>query len=483
MAQDGLYHWETTQMSVSEFPFRHLLPSHYIRNIQKVNDRTIFLLSSYKSAPINEGFSLLFESPDSGQTLIPYNNLEFVSKNGLSSAFLKEDGVGRIISRDRWYTTNDIGGSWQEIKDSILEFPFLSDVNGNTIVTNTYYTSVTVSSDFGLSWQRKALPDSMVKLNVLLNRAVLMDTSTLFMYRQDGNMLSGSFQLRLYRSTDLGSSWQNLRCPIEGYENDTAGNCLIRILKFIDAGRICLGNIAYLDSTKTLTQAIIRSTDKGMHWSIVQSEAVSQYHSYIGYVYHVDGDTVIMAYMSGRMLISSDAGVSWKLYVDEVPNYIGEEGRPNFVTTLGSMLFYDSHTAVATYDGGRQDGIFNVMYLKPGKTATPVKSDEDARKQLESSMVWLESCYPMPVGDKAQIVANFTYGVEMDRVTAEVYDLLGSSVAKFKSSDLVMTPHTWGSGWYTVNVSMQNLESGTYIINICDGKGDCKSKSVCHVRP
>ncbi len=479
-ARSELHHWVTKTIKVPDFKITSKYSVVTIQDMMKVGTQTYLVLGSAESSLGLPGFNKLYKTSDTGVTLQAVTSQMFSDSLGQNRFFVHEDGRGCIVGFQQRYLTSDIGSTWSRIQDQQMEYYRGSDSYANVIVTNSQRASISISEDFGQSWRKIPMPDSSTNRTNMINYLVLADSASMYLLRQDVNYNTGSGQLRLFSSRNLGKDWMTLRCPIEGFENDTAGNCNVQAIKFVNRGSIGLACISYRDSLNTLVYSIVRSTDTGMHWTKIETSPFDQMINMPNRFYSYSRDTIFMIYRSGCIKVSTDAGLSWSWFVKEVPWFKDVGNTPNYVSSMGPILFESTKTAVAAF-AGRQDGVFNIMYLADGEHATSVEDDTlPVRSLLLNSTVYVGECYPMPATRDLQIVTNFTRGYDLQAVSVEVYDLQGQRVATMRSPDVVFTPHIWGSGWYTLGIPLANLEVGTYIVNVCDGRGSCRSVTVCH---
>jgi photosystem II stability/assembly factor-like uncharacterized protein len=276
-------------------PISSNLPSDFIWQIKVANNGDIWTYN---------GDYAIYLSTDNGDTWFQKNNVP--SEPLLSINISPVNGyIFFSAPRQGLFRSTDNGENWVRVTDSMnIWWNIFITPSGEIYITGTGDDGVTVyySSDNGDTWVHKG--------NILSSNISTINYSYKMILGKDGTLYSGTGKNGVYRSTNGGNTW----LPPSNYTN-------------VEVGGITISNDGSIFATAKWTDAVLKSTDKGVTWSQVNMGFDFEYIHNIMYN-SITKDILVTAtvytYSGYRFLIyrSTDLGASWELKNDGLPNVV-----------------------------------------------------------------------------------------------------------------------------------------------------------------
>lgn len=309
--------------------------------------------------------------------------------------------------------SSDTGNYWQTLNVGHNNYGFmaLSAVDSNNIfgtIRDAYYIYggnhyIIKSTDGGYSWEttKTYLDNSSSIANPIISKDSLI-------------LVGRSDPPNLFRSTDLGTTWQGIYIDSSSYPPVILSFC------YNDQGIFFAGT----------SNKIFKSTDSGITWHILPQcpEAI--------YTMCCEGDSTILAagYDDYDLMCSTDLGLTWN------PDTIGLG-----TNAIRSILQYaPGKYLVGTYF----DGVYYSETLVGNETEI-----------TDPSGFSLSQNYPNPFNS----TTNMNY--EMARgnfISIKVYDVLGKEIE-------TLVNEYKPAGLYTITFNGNNLSSSIYLYRIQAG--------------
>jgi photosystem II stability/assembly factor-like uncharacterized protein len=297
------------------------------------------------------------------------------------------------------YRSTDETRSWQRV-DKGFEWTYMYTICAdslNNVYAGTSFRQLYRSTDLGDTWNLAAeLGHSIYALAC----------------SPQGDVFAGTFIGGMYRSTDKGISWSLATKGVPAPHNDTT----ITMISVLRDGDVLAGNPF---------GQLFRSTDKGYSWKIVIDTA--------GPVRSVvqDGNGVVYAGFGNRVLFSSNQGTTWNV-----------SGNNPSRTVVRALEFdRDNHLFAGLTYGG----------VYRSTTSIPTKVP---------SQYLVSQNYPNPFNSST--IIEFS-NIELQRVELKVYSLLGQEVATLVSGQLAR-------GNYEVRWNAPAAASGVYFYRLQAGE-------------
>jgi len=332
------------------------------------------------------------------------------------SSFAKDQSSKIYAITSRFFSTADKGNNWNEISLPPYRSAKSMAVNQNNDIWLGTDWGVKLSSDNGITWQDKGLPQKIVK-SILLS--------------QNEYILLGTESHGIFYSTDYGNSWieknngiplfTNISTLVENQGGDifvgTAEDGIFRsldtantwVLKNNGLTNLKINSIGVNNQgiifTATQGGGVFRSTDNGENWIqlnsgltnlFVRSLTISQY----GQVFVATYDGIFSSIDNGENWISMNEGL--------------------FNRHLNSMIIdQDGYIFLGALISGAYRSINSITSVEP--------------RPISVNQLTLNQNYPNPFNPSTTIrytTPNVTLsGVEGSRVQLKVFDVLGNEVA------------------------------------------------------
>ncbi len=315
--------------------------------------------------------------------------------------------------------SNDTANTWQNIDIGYSDYNFMSisDADSTNIfatiwgVYNFLYGGnhyVIQTTDGGYSWETKK---TFIDNSSSIANPILTYDSLILVGRADPP--------NLFRSTDLGTTWQELYIDSSSFPPAVLSFC------YNDQGIFFAGT----------TNKIFRSTDFGLTWHILP-----QSPDWI-FTMCCEGESKILAVKNG-VTYSSDLGSTWN------PDTIGIG-----TTAIRSILQYaPGKYLLGTYEGVYSSGLLN----------------ENEEKIIKPSVFSLSQNYPNPFNPVTIIKYEIASG---NFISIKVYDILGKEIQ-------TLINEYKPAGSYKVNFVGNNLPSGLYFYRINAGNYSAVKKMI-----
>jgi hypothetical protein len=189
---------------------------------------------------------------------------------------------------------------------------------------------------------------------------------------------------------------------------------------------------------------ILKSTNSGLNWSIVQNSFQFGYHDYndVKFVNESTGYVVMGRDTKGYIIRTTDAGLSWVQTFELIGNGTSEPGSLTCISILN-----DRHMWVGGYNGTIVSTVSPVGIQSVG-----------AEIPIHSSLF---QNYPNPFNPQTKIKFDIPSNVkgQTSNVKLIIYDLLGREVTTLVDEELK-------PGTYEVDWDCSNYSSGVYFYKI-----------------
>ncbi len=311
------------------------------------------------------------------------------------------------------FKSTDLGKSWTLTNltaDTLMPVYNVLAVNDDTLFTSTFY-NLRKSTDGGNSWE--VLP---IKTG---------ESAKALFYKDNILWLIGvqSFQLVLYKTTDLGNSFTSLYSGFDTFEINNSISVLNNGYVFLSSRNITLAGIT-------------RSTDFGLEWEQVlnnENTVPIVYANDSGLV--ITGTTVFSNNDTNKVYLSTDYGTNWEFFV-----------QPTIFGTAITDIKQDNNGIY--YFGTSSEGLFKVDII------TDIAGEPDYKYKFS-----LSQNYPNPFNNST--VVQYEISVS-GLVTIKIYDVLGREI-KTLVNDIIKT------GKYSIKFNADNLPSGVYFCRLKSG--------------
>ena len=383
------------------------LTNLYINSLTTVSDNIIFAGTSdgiFRSS--NGGFS--WSEISSG---LDYNFIESMGSNGKNFIYAGiSGGYPPYDLHSECVMSADTGNTWQNIDIGYSNYDFMSisDADSNNIfatiwgVYNFLYGGnhyVVGTTDGGYSWETKKtfLDNASSISNPIITRSSLI-------------LVGRADPPNLFRSTDLGNTWEGLYIDSSSFPPAILSFC------YNSQGVFFAGT----------SNKIFKSTDLGLTWHILPQspEWISSMCC--------EGEDKIYVVKNGIMY-SSDLGLTWN------PDTLGIG-----TTTVRSILQYTP----GKYILGTNDGVYVYSLLS------------DSGNQTEKNLIFsLSQNYPNPFNPFTSINYEIANG---NFISIKVFDILGREIETLVNE---FKP----AGSYKVSFVGNNLPSGIYFYRMKAG--------------
>ena len=251
--------------------------------------------------------------------------------------FAATHGVGLQMSEDG-------GLTWSRV-DIGVDYPYIFDlyaIDGHIFIIASFdylypwYGEIFRSDNGGATW---------------VSRNAGLETGLLKCIQGNKNFLLVGSEYGLYRSLDLGTTWEQVKNGIPYNIN--------------------VSDIAVWDSVAIVvngTGSIFRSEDYGYHWNSHRIGSLFQFKT----VAAIDGKFYLGNGWGNKVLVSSDLGITWNeldmpIYNADVEDFAGD-GEKLFIALSrggGVIASYDSgKTWQATSEGLTTNNVISLLYSK-----------------------------------------------------------------------------------------------------------------------
>lgn len=260
----------------------------------------------------------------------------FVNRYSPNKLFaIPGSGSGLFMSNDTGTTWQRINGTDQLIADEqIVDLEITVANKIFLLLGGIRFQGYLTSDDFGMSWKRNQLPDS-----IYLGEFESCDDGTMYMFTQ----VSG---VNLSKSLDWGLSWKRLIIP------DTLQTFFGNIYVHHEDSRIIMlsGRDGYA----------IRSSDGGYTWRVVNRLNFNASATPVSYNYNSKSKLYLksLSRISGQGYIdvytSEDLGITWrKVNAQSIPAFGLPQGISKLIDTGTGTLFQliDNHLYVSSDSG------------------------------------------------------------------------------------------------------------------------------------
>lgn len=301
----------------------------------------------------------LFRSFDNGTS---WAEVDF---NIVNSKVLELAAIGGIVIAGTYdifeadvFRSVDNGASWNAVNSGLPScFPHCFAANGSNLYLGTP-GGVYLSTDSGASWKTV---DSSFTWSLAVN---------------NGTVIAGS-QTWISHSTDNGSSWTRSDSGLEKYEVDFD--------HLTGIGGTFIATV--LDYISPRGAGIIRSTDSGISWNLVEDSTISIDGPFaaIGNTflangsYHIAADGEKSTLYSGGVCLSTDTGRSWIKLDSSVLVSVGSFAVHDSIVfaVMGAPGYY------ITYENGtgeystslNRDSIFKIYNVRAGASGLFLSTD------------------------------------------------------------------------------------------------------------
>ncbi len=413
--------------------------------------------------PYSMGFSDIITSTDQGNTWI--NHTRYIENRINISGIQPIDSLtaficGSINYNDGYiYKTTNRGFSWQLVY--FTPGNYLADIkslNRDVIfAAGGNYTQAVVlkSFDGGQTWST-ATVNSTPQFRALS----MPDSSSLYAINES----------RVYKSTNMGSSWSNIYQPSSGNLTN------IEFLSGVEG--FCLdGNY---------TSQIYKTTDGGQSWSAYQ---ITSWEN----AYNMSFPSASIGYVTtyNYLYKTTDGGITWNqsypqtynnrdvVFNDESNGWI-TTGYGIYKTTDGgqswniefSQQYSDNFAVFGLRRGGElwAGGSYSYLIKYKDELPSPTSIASDNRIDIPKEFALLQN-YPNPFNPTTRI----RYDVPREtKVVLKIYDVLGAEVTTLINQN--MRP-----GRYTAEWNAGNFASGVYIYRM-EADGFSSSKKLMLVK-
>ncbi len=318
--------------------------------------------------------------------------------------------LGEAGGNNVYISTTD-GEVWTSIGKDIPPCFVLSIGSNSEIFSGSKYNGVLMSTNNGMSWSSLG-PDGLGAISGLSASV-------------EGDLYATDNQ-KLYRTTNLGATWDDLSAKMPGYK--------IRCISTDTNGGIYVG--AYypsLPSTGLPDGVLLISKDRGDTWSFHRSANPSMRINDIGVT--SIGDIIVVTEETSIFRITNNA-TTWEAFWD---GFLHNGGSCITVTPTGRVFVGASGT------------VYELMNY-PTSAVQP----------LPSSSFALHAAYPNPVAAGGNASIGFALPTE-EYVTIALYNTTGQQVAKVAQG-------VYQPGEHIVTLRTAGLPAGMYLCRMITGR-------------
>ncbi len=409
--------------------------------------------------PLSIGFSNIITSTDQGNTWMNHTrsienqiNISGIEPIDSLTAFI----CGTMNYNDGYiYKTTNRGFSWQLIYFTPGNYLLdIKSLNRDVIFAagGNYNQAVVLKSfDGGQTWSTTTI-NSTLQFKGL----ALPDSSSMYAYNES----------RIYKSTNLGTTWNNIYQLSSGLFTD---------IEFLsgDEGFCLDGNYS---------SRIFKTTDGGQNWAVYPIVSWDN-------AYHMSFPSASIGYVTSYSYLykTTDGGITWNqsypstyynrdiVFNDESNGWI-TTGYGIYRTTDGgqnwNIEFTQQNTDLFTVFGLRRGGelwaggSYSYLIKYKSELPSPISITSDIRVDIPKEFALLQN-YPNPFNPATKI----RYDVPKEtKVVLKIYDVLGAEVTTLINQN--MRP-----GRYTAEWNAGNFASGVYIYRM-DADGFSSSKKL-----
>lgn len=353
------------------------------------------------------------------------------------AALDKQQLIGLPFESGTLYTSSDQGRRWEAIRPNFHDKRYSSGTALQFLNSRDGYfgadSLVFYTSDGGASWQWREIPVYRGKISQLLVVNHNTMWASLVSIPEDAHILDSHFVCRLYRTTNGGVEWQQIR---QSYSEQNH-NYQSFYFRNATEGWISFG----VSGWSPLPSYILHTTDGGETWDSVEVSGgtvnhIQFYSDSLGYA--VGGNALIMK--------TTDGGKSWNR---EYP--WPYQARDTAVIFLGSALLPGSRTIIVYGDGVLVRGAFDSPATSVPTLGAP------------SSNITIRVLPTISAASKRQIEIH---GARAAR-RISLYDMLGTKVY-----DRVLQERRWDQDKEVIEVDLDELPSGSYRVMVTTEEGE-----------
>lgn len=416
--------------------------------------------------------SILLESTDQGATwsILPFRFPKTPIRHYFYSML-----EGHILYglKETYYSTSDYGQTWNDADKEVFKngsVPRISGRNKTLIASATSFFDIALSRDGGQSWKLCRQHDSTSQnpdLPYANYRAGVLDSTTFLVSRNYVDIATDR-GLVFFKTTNSGITWNKLpSVTLDGVTTESGRNHNFIRMHFLDSRNgVALSWVEPRIDTILPIEVIMHTSDGGESWVTVDTN--QGYHPRIMGFDHgfqqFGEDTVVSVLASSIVKISTDKGKTWSDLVDtriEVEKN-GVVKKPVFTVSIR----LNSATSGYCYAGNLfQDTTLYIFKLVPNTPST-VKEDTVARSTLQSILIDVRGIYPNPSSTSLNAVTFVSSSLNLRSLKVTIYDICGVPVRRYTQEQLQLTPHSYGSGWYSINVDTRGIPNGMNIIEV-----------------
>ncbi|MBL7997092.1 MAG: hypothetical protein JNL32_00500 [Candidatus Kapabacteria bacterium] len=316
-------------------------------------------------------------------------------------------------------------------------------------VGSAYRLTVYYTNDSGRSWRTiiNRHYDSTQTNRKGFYKAYCLDSTTIYV-RGMTDWNTSAPELRFFRTTNTGATWDTLGCTVKGYEGETSNLCWVYDLLFCST-KIGIASAYLMDKQQF---AILRTTDGGLSWYV--AEILGKEKNAVGLhsIQLLNKDTCFLNLRDGTAMVSTNQGEEWRWLIQQpmipINQPIPNEIRSVYYTSLQS--------------GVGQDG-YGFYTLSPD-TITSVEPEVPSRLNIAAT-VWVSSVSPIPITDRMNVRLYLSESSVRSAVGLRLFSIMGEPVSDFSSALA-----GFGSGWNTVPVNVSGLPNGVYILQLRDAE-------------
>jgi len=292
------------------------LSAKYLDQLEVSTSGEIYAVSRF--------YDKVYKSTDDGTSWSPLTSISypnFISVKGKDTVFVGS-GYGLYISTDAGITFNYITFFYSAIRCIKSK-----DFGGvNYIFVGTDSSGLSVSTDFGLTWQTK------------LSEIKYFEKITF----SGNNILAKTMNNGLYISQDFGLTWNK---------------------KVVNSSMPWIYDVETIDGSGTAfvsAGGIYKSTNSGIDWT---------------YLANISADCIAYSPLDNQLFagkyLSDDMGVTWRVVCWFVPDWITIKDSTTFLLNENGSLYREDHAPIFIYKGN------NFFPMAVGNKWQYIKSSSD----------------------------------------------------------------------------------------------------------
>ena len=356
-----------------------------------------------------------------------------------------------------FYVSTDNGTNWREdTTTGLSQYEITTLLNSDSCVfASTFGAGIFRSKDYGMTWS--PIDSGLYYFSNPWNQVTVFNSLIIL----GTDIYAGA--TGLFKSTNNGDSWfYNGRAYVQsgGTNYDCNINKLIAFDTVLFAGVDGLG--------------LIRSTDKGNTWSMVNSGMTGKYVMDLV----LAGTTIFAATGDKGVFRSTDHGITWvainngltstnvwSLIIYRTNIFAGTIGGGVFASTLDGSVWTPVNTGLTSTDIFCLAASSTDLYCATrfgGVWRRPLSEITSVKTQINKSpsQFSLLQNYPNPFNPSTIISYELPIGAS---ISLKVYDILGREVKELVNEQKV-------AGTYSVEFDGSKLSSGVYFYTITAGK-------------